>query len=347
MKIRFLLGAVVLLTICGGVSLGSGGDGIYTADVEMTLPNWYGEPFMATINPDSHVPEASKNFFGFYSGPVWNPTSIMLLHLPVYAINAVGIDELDGPPFPGALLPPKLPEYAEFGDSLYATSPNADYTGLETDFDVRAFGWSKVGELTMSGTNAGGGTFNVHGSFSEVFGNNYPVFGTIGLQFPGPDWSAGPNDFLWVGVGNIDLFGGGISIQSGDPRWEANPVVLEGGDPPDDWRVEGTNGWPGATLDKFFFGAGTFDVNTWVPRGSAQTARSIGGFDAGGFDTTGLPGRIWPTRSKSPTSFWIMASGPWPWATIQRKLPRSVSIRKCCGSTGGTTTRISGSRPAT
>ena len=98
MKTRHLLGAVMILALCGGISQGDGGGGIYTADVEMSLADWYGgESFMATINPDSHVPEELKSFAGSFTGPVWNPESVILSGMPVYLINAFGVDEPDGP----------------------------------------------------------------------------------------------------------------------------------------------------------------------------------------------------------------------------------------------------------
>ena len=68
---------------------------IYTADVKMSLTDWYdGESFMATINPDSHVPEERKSFAGSVSGPAWNALSVILSGMPVYVISDSGVDNL-------------------------------------------------------------------------------------------------------------------------------------------------------------------------------------------------------------------------------------------------------------
>ncbi|MGD0919502.1 MAG: PEP-CTERM sorting domain-containing protein [Thermodesulfobacteriota bacterium] len=95
--------------------------------------------------------------------------------------------------------------------------------------------------------------YNVSGSFTPVTAS-ISVSGSI--DFGVPPWDAG---FLWYGLGNINLSGGGINIVSNDGSW-------------------GGNGWPGVVLDKLFFPDDTMNTGGLF---IADVALTIPGINAG------------------------------------------------------------------
>jgi len=270
--------SLVAVVLGSGQILADGTGGVLTLDVEMSVESIdFGLPFPAVINPDytELYDLGLVNTSGEYTGNSGAPDMFTFTELPVYAIVPWEEDLIVSMP------EPFFPWW--YDDPLF----NA---GVGTNMEERNFSLAPIGRLTIDlhydGEDMGVANYGGPGTYFDDYEGGMPTPVEVHAAFGVPPW--GEPDFLWYDVHGFDALG----MMPGAPGiWDNNDM----------WSDMFVNGWPGATLDKNFFGTGGPG-----PGGLAACPEPpgyhMGTFANGDFETGGGSLSDWDTDLNGPGS---------------------------------------------